>query len=222
LAAVFGDGESAGAEESAVERMRWFVADTLANIPLPMGTRADASQQTLWDWSHGRLDDAETINNWLRRHPDSKRPRALTWVDITDMLIATSRQRSDAAGLRALVDSEARRGCCKLPTTIERSLAAAYEIAGDESAALSAIRREQQAGGGSLSPLLLREGRIAARLGERRDAIRAYEHYLALRSNPEPRLVPQRDSAQAELNRLRADGNRGFIRWLKRWLRLPT
>jgi hypothetical protein len=34
--------------------------------------------------------------------------------------------------------------------------------------------------------------------------VRAYEHYLALRSNPEPALVGATDSVRAELARLRA------------------
>ena len=54
-----------------------------------------------------------------------------------------------------------------------------------------------------LSTQLREEGRLAARLGDRTGAIRAYEHYLALRSNPEPVLLPQRDSIRAEVNRLK-------------------
>jgi hypothetical protein len=54
-----------------------------------------------------------------------------------------------------------------------------------------------------LSTQLREEGRLAARLGDRAGAIRAYEHYLALRSNPEPALLPARDSIRAEVNRLK-------------------
>jgi hypothetical protein len=49
---------------------------------------------------------------------------------------------------------------------------------------------------------LREEGRLAARLGDRAGAIRAYRHYLALRSDPEPRLRAARDSVRAELERL--------------------
>ena len=43
-----------------------------------------------------------------------------------------------------------------------------------------------------------------AALGDFRGAVRAYEHYLVLRSNPEPALVPATDTVRAELARLRA------------------
>jgi hypothetical protein len=48
--------------------------------------------------------------------------------------------------------------------------------------------------------LQLREqGRIAARVGDRKRAIRAYEHYLGMRSMAEPSVMPQVDSVRREL-----------------------
>jgi hypothetical protein len=35
--------------------------------------------------------------------------------------------------------------------------------------------------------------------GERDAAVRAYRHHLAIRRDPEPALIPQRDSVRAEL-----------------------
>ena len=43
------------------------------------------------------------------------------------------------------------------------------------------------------------EGRLAAQLGDTAGAIRAYRHYLALRSDPEPRLRAQADTVRMEL-----------------------
>jgi hypothetical protein len=43
------------------------------------------------------------------------------------------------------------------------------------------------------------EGRLAALTGDRAGAIAAYNRYLRLRFDPEPRLRPQRDSVLAEL-----------------------
>jgi len=38
--------------------------------------------------------------------------------------------------------------------------------------------------------------------GDTLGAIRAYHHYLTVQDDPEPGLVPQRDSVRAELARL--------------------
>ena len=46
------------------------------------------------------------------------------------------------------------------------------------------------------------EGRLAARVGDRSGAILAYQRYLILRRDPEPSLIPQRDSVVAELSAL--------------------
>lgn len=54
-----------------------------------------------------------------------------------------------------------------------------------------------------IAAALLTEGRLASVTGDREAAIRAYEGYLLWRQNPEPRLVPQRDSARRELERLK-------------------
>jgi hypothetical protein len=53
------------------------------------------------------------------------------------------------------------------------------------------------------SDLLLREeGRLAALTGDRTGAIRAYQHYLALRTDPEPSLRPQVEQVRADLGQL--------------------
>ena len=113
------------------------------------------------------------------------------------MLIASRAGRPDGAVLRALVDSMALDGCCAVPAFFGLVLAHAYEESGDVAGALRAIRR----GVWYYPPRLLsthlrEEGRLAARLGDRAGAIRAWEHYLALRSDPEPALRAQRDSIQ--------------------------
>jgi hypothetical protein len=43
------------------------------------------------------------------------------------------------------------------------------------------------------------EGQFAAAVGEHEHAIRVYRQYLVLREDPEPVMVPQRDSVLAEL-----------------------
>jgi tetratricopeptide (TPR) repeat protein len=52
------------------------------------------------------------------------------------------------------------------------------------------------------STLRLARARAAEATGQKEEAIESYRIYLALRSNPDPRLMPQRDSARAELAKL--------------------
>ncbi len=83
-------------------------------------------------------------------------------------------------------------------------LARIYAARGDTASAWEAVQR--RIWGGSLAhvlPAWLRtEGLLAAAMGQHEQAVRAYRHYLLLRENPEPALVPQRDSVRAELEAL--------------------
>ena len=216
LAALFGDGDSASGEQNARERDGWLARDTLTGSVLTAAEVGDVWQQAVWDWHHGQMKKAKAITDWIRRYLANQPAFRLWRADVTDMLLATSAARSDAAALRARVDSEARHGCCRTPRFIHRSLALAYELAGNDSAALSVLRRERAGTPGFLSTVLLEEGRLAARLGDRDGAIRALDHYLVLRSDPEPVLVPQRDSVRAALRALR---NRTLIDRMTHWLR---
>ena len=84
-----------------------------------------------------------------------------------------------------------------------------HEEAGDTAAALAAVRRRVI--GIATYPHYVRyrreEGRLAASLGDTAGAIRAYRHYLALRSAPEPRLRAQADTVRIELAALLRHGN---------------
>ena len=78
------------------------------------------------------------------------------------------------------------------------------ERQGDNRAALAAVRRRPYAYHLTdyLAAHLREEGRLAALTGDRPGAIRAYQHYLALRSNPEPALRPALEAVRAELAKL--------------------
>ncbi len=80
-----------------------------------------------------------------------------------------------------------------------------FEQRGDYAAALRAIRRRF---GDWVYPEVVSyhrdEGRIAAEAGDTAGAIRAYERYLRIRADPEPRLQPQLQQVRAELAALRA------------------
>jgi tetratricopeptide (TPR) repeat protein len=80
------------------------------------------------------------------------------------------------------------------------------EEQGDLALALRALRRR---GAGFMSgfqfyltTFLHEEGRLAALTGDTVGAIRAYQHYLALRPNPEPEVKPEVERVREELARL--------------------
>jgi len=80
------------------------------------------------------------------------------------------------------------------------------EQAGDRAAALAASRYRHYFIGWQpfLATSLREEGRLAAALGDGEGAIRAYEHHLALRYDPEPAIRASTDSVRAEVARLKA------------------
>ena len=83
-------------------------------------------------------------------------------------------------------------------------LARLFEARGDLPRALAVIRRRHYFLGPPLylSSYLREEGRLAASLNDRPGAIRAYEHYLALRSSPEPSVEPEVREVRRELAKL--------------------
>jgi hypothetical protein len=76
------------------------------------------------------------------------------------------------------------------------------EAQGNLPAALAAIRRREvdyfPAYLWSLPAFLRQEGRLAALTGDTTGALRAYDSYLTLRTNPDAPFKPQRDSVIAE------------------------
>jgi hypothetical protein len=79
------------------------------------------------------------------------------------------------------------------------------EKAGDTRGALAAARRRSDAWSQNnpyLATQLREQGRLAAIVGEREEAIRAYRHYLGLRTTPEAAIKPQVDAVRRELTQL--------------------
>jgi hypothetical protein len=78
------------------------------------------------------------------------------------------------------------------------------ERQGDRRAALEAVRRRSYAYHRTeyLSSHLREEGRLAALTGDRAGAVRAYQHLLALRSDPEPARNADAEQVRAELAKL--------------------
>jgi hypothetical protein len=93
---------------------------------------------------------------------------------------------------------------CGFEDFVNLEVARLRERQGNPRAALAAVRRRPYAYHLSdyLAPHLREEGRLAALTDDRQGAIRAYHHYLALRSDPEPALRPRVEAVRAELAKL--------------------
>ena len=207
MAALFWDGDSAAGAAAARERARRIARDTLGPSRDASSERGDlarhVAQQGLWDLLHGDTTRAAAAVRWLRR----KHPIGAVFVDA---MLATKTRRPDAETIRSRLDSVALEGCCGTDIVywVNLVVARAYEAAGRDADALRAVRR----GVWHFPPQLLstylqEEGRLAARLGDTAGAIRAYRHYLLLRSDPEPSLRLKVDSVRAELVRLERGGS---------------
>jgi TolB-like protein len=84
-----------------------------------------------------------------------------------------------------------------------------FEKAGDVTRARAAIRRRNSFTRlpTLLAPQLLETARLSLALGDRSGAVREYEHYLALRDDPDPSLVAERRGAEQALASLRNVAN---------------
>jgi len=96
---------------------------------------------------------------------------------------------------------------CGFEDFVNLEVARLRERQGDLRAALAAVRRRPYAYHLTdyLAPHLREEGRLAALTGDRSGAVRAYRHYLALRSDPEPAVRPAVEAVRAELAKLTAN-----------------
>ena len=96
---------------------------------------------------------------------------------------------------------------CGFEDFVNLEVARLRERHGDRRAALAAVRRRSYSYHLTdyLTAQLREEGRLAALTGDRAGAVRAYRHYLALRSDPEPALRPAVEAVRAELAKLAGD-----------------
>ena len=88
-------------------------------------------------------------------------------------------------------------------------LASLYEYLGRDRDALRMVRRRGQRGAERIVGIAiarLGEARLAARLGRPEEAIKAYNHYLWLRYDPEPALEAEVTQARRELAELVGEG----------------
>ncbi len=136
----------------------------------------------------------------------TERPRAL--ATILDAQLAGIARRPDAVRALASADSVVRHG---LPGAIVIPVGALIvarlqEQRGDMNGAYASIRRiayiDASRGPSFYSTYRLAHARIAAAIGEREEAMRAYRAWIAMRENAEPELRAQVAEVKKELARL--------------------
>ena len=225
LAAVFADGDSAiGA---AAARTLEPVSASALGAPLTLGRAADSAGVKAEVALAERADNAFVLAQyrlamrdvalaargiaWLRSYVP---PRDSAWLGevtgeralLLEAQSAALEGRPDAADVLARLDSAARFGHHDVRFTTVSSLVAArlWEARGDQRRAYQALQRRSRGVGANLyeSTWQREVGRLAAAIGEREVAIRAYRAYLTRRANPEPALASEVAHVRAELARL--------------------
>jgi hypothetical protein len=124
-----------------------------------------------------------------------------------DALVAVAEGRPDARRQVERADSMLRHEPPgrRVMSQTQLLLARAFDALGDPEAGLRTIRRRQPNNPAYfLATILAEEGRLAARAGDRAGAIRAYQHYLVLRTHPDPVLLPEVQRIREELTGLLA------------------
>jgi eukaryotic-like serine/threonine-protein kinase len=120
---------------------------------------------------------AEAITAVNRRDPNAER-----LVDVADSLFVGMETNAEWASIQ---------------------LARLFESQGRTDKALRAVRRRYSSLGEpnpqGLAGSYRLEGLLAAKAGDKAGAIRAYRNYLKMRVDPEPSMIPQRDSVVAAL-----------------------
>ncbi len=207
-AALYWDGDSSEAV-AAVRALEAF----LDGAPVRQGqvrARETASCALAhWRLASGDLPGAERALASMRRRGGRPDEAAIA---STPVCAAAAEARVAAAGRRAGAGAALQRLDALLRTGFGRRLytpsvatliaARLHEERGDLAGALELARRRNGWGNQLLSTRLREEGRLAALLGDTAGAVRAYRHYLALRSDPEPALLPVIGRVRAELQRL--------------------
>jgi tetratricopeptide (TPR) repeat protein len=128
---------------------------------------------------------------------------------VLEAALAVQLDAPDAAARVAAADSAFVKGApIRHQAAYLLVMADLYRKIGDTEAALNRYRREWVIWGEEPTHLLparrLGRARMAAELGLREEALRAYEQYLALRSDPEPVLEERVAEVRAEYEALKA------------------
>jgi len=205
LAGLYADGDSSQALRLAAEVPRSFTRPTPQTTWESIVEQYAAAQH---DLTHGRTTTARDAitawkNSWTPQDTNSVHYAATLHAILLDAQLAARDRRPDVLARLTELDSLLQTG----PTwgafeELGNLLAARlWHERGDPVRALATVRR--RVAGLNIPPAyatsLREEGRYAALAGDREGAIKAFRHYLALRSDAELSLQPQVEAVRAEL-----------------------
>jgi tetratricopeptide (TPR) repeat protein len=201
LSALYGDGDRAAGERAAA---------ALGTVARDGAWRLNRCVRELW------LLVAGTTSATTPLPPDGRRaalsPAEQHCESAVNAMRSSAQRTPAAARSLARLDEVTRTIAAELYLGdghfdyAHIALARLLEASGDTAGALVAIRRRPYFIGWQpfLAASLRHEGRLAAAIGDREGAIRAYEHHLALRYAPEESLRASADSVRGELARLQS------------------
>jgi len=210
LDGIYWDGDTSAAGEAAKQLVRWAAAPLAPAGQLRHHQFADVCVLEQWRLHLGDLRTTAQAISKLRtvRQPATEEEFvAFRCALMLEAWSATLRKSPDAPHRIAQLDSLLKTGPPGWYNTQQANLLASrlYEMQDNLPGALAAIRRRNMFANGPtayLSAYLREEGRLSALIGDRTRAARAYQHYLALRTDPEPSLKPQVEEVRAELARI--------------------
>ena len=212
--ALIADGDTAAALEGVRALARWEVAPVATDSARRGNQRAATRVLEPWRLAHG--DTSQTRRSIDRLRAIARPLTGATKTEAEVEIAAIEAMHADVArspDLRAItlrLDSLLRvldyATASAGRTSFENLIAARLlEKVGDTRGALAAARRRTDAwvqDNPYLATQLREQGRLAALVGEREEAIRAYRHYLAFRTDVDPALRPQVEAVRRELRQL--------------------
>src|SRR5215204_6075012 len=212
--ALIGDGDTTAALEG-VKALRVFEA-ALVSSDSARRVSQRAATRVLEPWRLAHGDTSETRRSLERLRTIARGLTGATRADAEIEIATIEAMHADVTRspnlrayaakldsmLRALDYSGTNVGRASFSNLVAARL---LEKVGDVRGALAASRRRSDAWSQNnpyLATQLREQGRLAALVGEREEAIRAYRHYLALRRSPEPALEPQVEAVKRELKQI--------------------
>ncbi len=219
LDALYWDGDNAAAAQAVRELHRHAAALPVRSVEDREAQLRDLCAEQQWRLV---LGDAAGASSAIRRFrtafhegagsDDSVRTgsRAAVCATVLETWLAVLSKRSDATLLLNRLDSLSLSGAVDPEVTVALPLnlvvARLREAVNDPRGALAAIlRRSYGFQPWYLSTCLREEGRLSALTGDTAAGIKAYRHYLALRSDPEPGLRSKVERVRTDLAALVAE-----------------